>query len=324
MPADGSSPRVRGTLPRTAASPSANRFIPAGAGNTVAAQHTHWQDAVHPRGCGEHSCSTASMADSSGSSPRVRGTLRGAFSTRRPARFIPAGAGNTHPHRSEWPTGAVHPRGCGEHPYINLGLQVAHGSSPRVRGTRGRAARSWLRLRFIPAGAGNTGVRSCGVALVAVHPRGCGEHAKLPRVKCDHCGSSPRVRGTRMPAAAVILPGRFIPAGAGNTAGRLGLGGDNTVHPRGCGEHVSGGSFFHNQPGSSPRVRGTLLCGRKTASSARFIPAGAGNTLPSRCQSRLPTVHPRGCGEHQGEPKFLRINIGSSPRVRGTHVYHSG
>ena len=70
-----------------------------------------------------------------GSSPLARGTphsepLRGLYE-----RFIPAGAGNTSPHR--WPMGrrAVHPRWRGEHGRQPACHSRGDGSSPLARGT---------------------------------------------------------------------------------------------------------------------------------------------------------------------------------------------
>ncbi|CAB1368088.1 conserved protein of unknown function [Denitratisoma oestradiolicum] len=54
---DGSSPRMRGTPSLLAPQPLAGRFIPAHAGNTPGGVDGGHVDAVHPRACGEHSCS---------------------------------------------------------------------------------------------------------------------------------------------------------------------------------------------------------------------------------------------------------------------------
>ena len=51
--------------------------------------------------------------------------------------------------------------------------------------------------------------------------------------------------------------------------------------------------------GSSPRVRGTVTDQIYGLVLARFIPAGAGNSLLQCRQRLLPSVHPRGCGEQR-------------------------
>ena len=71
----GSSPRVRGTLFNLALHLVVERFIPACAGNTCRANSWTRLCAVHPRMCGEHWLTQVSCFPSTGSSPRVRGTL---------------------------------------------------------------------------------------------------------------------------------------------------------------------------------------------------------------------------------------------------------
>ena len=73
--------------------------------------------------------------------------------------------------------------------------------------------------------------------------------------------------------------------------------------------------------GSSPRLRGTPNHPFRRAGLHRFIPAPAGNTRGSRLRNRRKTVHPRACGEHDVENAGGRGNIGSSPRLRGTHKF---
>ena len=70
--------------------------------------------------------------------------------------------------------------------------------------------------------------------------------------------------------------------------------------------------------GSSPRMRGTRHPYEQGFDLRRFIPAYAGNTgICQTEQGDLP-VHPRVCGEH-GIPVFQgRVQVGSSPRMRGT------
>ena len=90
------------------------------------------------------------------------------------------------------------------------------------------------------------------------------------------------------------------------------------VHPRERGEH----SFLVRAPpmvtGSSPRARGTRHPARCCRTTARFIPASAGNT--SRWLLAFPEtpVHPRERGEHAESIRAGHDAYGSSPRARGT------
>ena len=69
--------------------------------------------------------------------------------------------------------------------------------------------------------------------------------------------------------------------------------------------------------GSSPRVRGIRVCRGVRCIRDRFIPACAGNTIPSRqCRQRNP-VHPRVFGEYAPPDIMDSVFVGSSPRVRG-------
>ncbi len=70
---------------------------------------------------------------------------------------------------------------------------------------------------------------------------------------------------------------RFIPAHAGNGAGKGAQGHYESVHPRACGEREPRGCSLSHDAGSSPRMRGTGYENRHQRSDYRFIPAHAGN-----------------------------------------------
>ena len=91
---DGSSPRLRGTFDVRHNSLEIERFIPAPAGNMRLAKRVISRPTVHPRACGEHCQRIPRPLSCSGSSPRLRGTLRRARQRTRRCRFIPAPAGN--------------------------------------------------------------------------------------------------------------------------------------------------------------------------------------------------------------------------------------
>src|SRR5690625_3422971 len=253
----GSSPRARGTqradhgragqrrfIPAGAGNTTNSimarrpcRFIPAGAGNTFPARGIAGSPAVHPRGCGEHGHMRLYSSWISGSSPRARGTL---FSPRpfcAVGRFIPAGAGNTPPPPAHDTATAVHPRGRGEHHRSPSSNHESDGSSPRARGTLITWQGCTSIRRFIPAGAGNTRLRSISAIARSVHPRGRGEHRSSTIGTTLCIGSSPRARGTHSKECAEPNDDRFIPAGAGNTSFPATFRHSATVHPRGRGEH---------------------------------------------------------------------------------------
>ena len=74
--------------------------------------------------------------------------------------------------------------------------------------------------------------------------------------------------------------------------------------------------------GLSPLARGTLLCPGVLLALARFIPAGAGNTLPLSALLARNTVYPRWRGEHKIHIDKHRVCIGLSPLARGTLYYN--
>jgi len=174
---------------------------------------------------------------------------------------------------------SVHPRWRGEHSSRASSSGLSRGSSPLARGTLRIGGFEFCRIRFIPAGAGNT--RDAQIEARAHH------------------GSSPLARGTLADRGIKQRLRRFIPAGAGNTKAGSGNGRLSSVHPRWRGEHTAGRGRLALLGGSSPLARGTLPCNRSKGAMTRFIPAGAGNTATHWRRRALTPVHPRWRGEHQ-------------------------
>ena len=133
------------------------RFIPAGAGNTGRSRRPPAASTVHPRWRGEHVLAGQTFSITDGSSPLARGTLWLIVSAAWQWRFIPAGAGNRFPTPGRPRHPPVHPRWRGEHNPPRRSPPRAGGSSPLARGTLEHLPCSDGDLRFIPAGAGNTG-----------------------------------------------------------------------------------------------------------------------------------------------------------------------
>ena len=113
------------------------------------------------------------------------------------------------------------------------------------------------KVRFIPAGAGNTFRWHKYQMTPAVYPRWRGEHLPPGFIREQHAGLSPLARGTRMSETVFIIPVRFIPAGAGNTTLYQAAPAFHTVYPRWRGEHFAGVLIENRSAGLSPLARGT-------------------------------------------------------------------
>ncbi len=249
--------------------------------------------------CGEHLYSFACHAASSGSSPRVRGTLKKENLYWGSTGIIPACAGNTFRGLTTSCGRRDHPRVCGEHDCGDGVKIVVRGSSPRVRGTLAVVAHHDGYVGIIPACAGNTNSADNVQKAVRDHPRVCGEHYAYDSADITGLGSSPRVRGTRPTCWTPKTIAGIIPACAGNTRAVSRSIAASRDHPRVCGEHRQIQLVEIVHLGSSPRVRGTLHFLVDDSHGFGIIPACAGNTIRSRVMILWRRDHPRVCGEHQ-------------------------
>ena len=91
------------------------------------------------------------------------------------------------------------------------------GSSPRMRGARYWHEFCWIIIGIIPADAGSTYKPWRVSAEWRDHPRGCGEHSVIPKLRIVRVGSSPRMRGAHPELVVDEAAQRIIPADAGST-----------------------------------------------------------------------------------------------------------
>ena len=176
-------------------------------------------------------------------------------------------------------------------------LYFEDGSSPRLRGLRGkwRAAvlRGW------------------------VHPRVRGVSDDGSPLHCGKRGSSPRPRGLPEPLSQDEGRYRFIPASAGSPWFPSMVSHRNWVHPRVRGVSQQQPRKQRRHGGSSPRPRGLLAGERRLYHPGGFIPASAGSPMLVM-GPRVPSpVHPRVRGVSDVEKGGDGRSIGSSPRPRG-------
>ena len=187
---------------------------------------------------GELSLRGFSVHRRTGSSPLARGTQSPGFFCSPQNRFIPACAGNSIELNKPIICSPVHPRLRGELRFHLLGARFLIGSSPLARGTRLNTLGSRFFRRFIPACAGNSGLRPAFLKSPTVHPRLRGELWARGGSRYTETGSSPLARGTPINALPFRAYNRFIPACAGNSPQNL--------------------QKVHYLNGSSPLARGTL------------------------------------------------------------------
>ena len=274
-----------------------DRIIPAYAGNATCRRRWLRMKSDHPRVCGECARHRHRGFDFIGSSPRMRGMLPKCVPGVMRTRIIPAYAGNARPRPIPVGVPADHPRVCGECSSRLSSNSRAIGSSPRMRGMQLSAGQQRHDERIIPAYAGNAVWKISRRGMNTDHPRVCGEC----RLGCCHIaaeyGSSPRMRGMPHRRRDSSLQRRIIPAYAGNASVHSAFLVLVADHPRVCGECARIGSQIVATDGSSPRMRGMRHSPRRSASTARIIPAYAGNARCCSARSSVAADQPRVCGE---------------------------
>ena len=214
-----------------------------------------------------------------------------------------------------------HPRACGAHPMGASTMTSIRGSSPRMRGSLLDGRQLEGRRGIIPAHAGLTLHRlQCGIYLWD-HPRACGAHTMVWENLNGGEGSSPRMRGSPLIFWSRHQSFRIIPAHAGLTWYAHGWRPHLGDHPRACGAHTFSCASFIAALGSSPRMRGSRLRHTTAVDDNGIIPAHAGLTQPTPHGIRGCGDHPRACGAHMTKLAEIGMRAGSSPRMRGSHVY---
>ena len=189
-----------------------------------------------------------------------------------------------------------------------------------MRGTRAQPGHFAPPARLIPTYAGNTFGKRTNPSPSGAHPHVCGEHIAGMTDPTTGEGSSPRMRGTRCPGGVEGARAGLIPTYAGNTTVHPRLLYQLGAHPHVCGEHMPPLLSCAAHPGSSPRMRGTRMQQRSRESPHGLIPTYAGNTVGGIAGRAGPWAHPHVCGEHKQQKTFSRCLVGSSPRMRGTHL----
>ena len=150
----GLSPRVRGNHIVPPPLRSLRRSIPACAGEPPQPPRRLPRQTVYPRVCGGTTKDTSTLSQAQGLSPRVRGNQLESYHSVVDVRSIPACAGEPESHTSYGYEVSVYPRVCGGTAAACALAATEYGLSPRVRGNRLLVKCLLMRLRSIPACAG--------------------------------------------------------------------------------------------------------------------------------------------------------------------------
>ena len=192
------------------------------------------------------------------------------------------------------------------------------GPSPLARGSRILHGTVDVHAGSIPARAGEPWSRATSRATHGVHPRSRGGAFITLEGESPMTGPSPLARGSRSRARRDSLPGRSIPARAGEPCWPSGSAARVRVHPRSRGGAVT--SAVPNAPlaGPSPLARGSPDAIHRHEELIGSIPARAGEPpalSPSHCCRR---VHPRSRGGACVGPEPVCVASGPSPLARGS------
>ncbi|KXS37980.1 MAG: hypothetical protein AWU55_1920 [Halomonadaceae bacterium T82-2] len=150
------------------------------------------------------------------------------------------------------------------------------------------------------------------------YPRACGDRTSALFSVSRTTGLSPRLRGSVSALLAFCVTGRVIPAPAGIGVASCTPGRWSPGYPRACGDRGTGAVQPRQQPGLSPRLRGSVAYRYQLLAGRRVIPAPAGIGSMSPSSSWNVSGYPRACGDREAPTARKGGGGGLSPRLRGS------
>ena len=167
------------------------------------------------------------------------------------------------------------------------------GLSPPTRGNPRTLTSRIIRVRSIPAHAGEPLARSVVRFGRRVYPRPRGGTPPAKPKGGAGCGLSPPTRGNPPPAGQRHAGHGSIPAHAGEPVPRTRIRIRGTVYPRPRGGTCCGLSAISSDRGLSPPTRGNRAGWTGSRENRRSIPAHAGEPQTARSPSPSAWVYPR-------------------------------
>ena len=296
----GTSPPIRGIPPKIVNTVIDSRNIPAHTGNSSHTAPPQSCTAEHPRPYGEFAEKGIAHESYNGTSPPIRGIRPAGTGKSRVLRNIPAHTGNSDPHDDQVDALAEHPRPYGEFFPACLAAERPFGTSPPIRGIRGRCAHVARLDRNIPAHTGNSIFCRSLSHVSAEHPRPYGEFQVVQGTRALQVGTSPPIRGIQNMKEDIKQAQRNIPAHTGNSGTWAWRWRMISEHPRPYGEFHSCGVGCYPSRGTSPPIRGIRAYVTSKAKTVRNIPAHTGNSCKATPTPARGTEHPRPYGEFGG------------------------
>ena len=172
-----------------------------------------------------------------GSSPLARGPPQMPPSLQQGYGLIPARAGTTNTNVRMERRERAHPRSRGDHIHRSEMPMSRLGSSPLARGPLNFGVLVPAAMGLIPARAGTTRLRFCGLPWWWAHPRSRGDHERFDPGHSPDPGSSPLARGPQVGNLHGCRLVGLIPARAGTTCRRGRPAPAGGAHPRSRGDH---------------------------------------------------------------------------------------
>ncbi len=193
----GQSPHARGSHKISARGVFTDWSIPACAGEPMRACSQKWRTMVNPRMRGGARYPTGHSRPCSGQSPHARGSLKNLIRRYGLPGSIPAYAGEPGLRPATKRPDGVNPRIRGGAAHFGADGVAEVGQSPHTRGSHFSAQNNAMRIRSIPAYAGEPLAHGPRAVYTAVNPRIRGGTTRGTRRPSPDRGQSPHTRGNR-------------------------------------------------------------------------------------------------------------------------------
>ena len=129
------------------------------------------------------------------------------------------------------------------------------------------------------------------------HPHACGDKETVKKSGYKNAGSSPRVWGQEVIAAAGLAGAGIIPTRVGTRYRQEDIYQRREDHPHACGDKVNTAGTTLKDQGSSPRVWGQVRCGKWHMVFVGIIPTRVGTSQVWQAEHGLCRDHPHACGD---------------------------